>query len=146
MTRRTALFISAALTAFVIITVGVLAARLNASQADAPLGEPASSVDATGAAAADVAEPPSLDPGREELYRQRLEEANARLQRAYEDVRALNARVQALQQQNDLLLQREQVYPQRLQGARRPAPGDKPRSGRASRRRGARRARAGGAA
>lgn len=85
MSRRTALVVSSSLTVFVLVVVAALVARLgvsNASPTTAPAG-------------AEAAIP------QEQRYRQRLEEANTRLQQAYAQVSALeaeNASLRRLQQ------------------------------------------------
>lgn len=113
MSRKPALILTSALTAFVLIVAGALAVRLGTSNASTV---PAATVDPAPATVPATAEAVLQ---RELLYQQRLEDANAQLQQAYEQMRQLQAQVQQLQAQNATLLEREQIYRQRLQEANR---------------------------
>lgn len=110
MSRRMALIATSALTAFVLIALGALAVRIGASNADSA---PASVADQAG-----IADPASGSLSeREQIYQQRLEEANAQLQQAFEKIQQLDGQLQQARTQNAILLQREQIYQQRLQEA-----------------------------
>ena len=89
MSRRAALVVTSALTAFVLITVAAVGLRLGASQASPDFGSGT-------AAASDLFDAAQLQE-REQLYRQRLEEAIARLQEASAEVQRRQALVGAPQ-------------------------------------------------
>lgn len=111
MSRKTALIITTALTAFVLIVAGALAVRLGISHADPAL---AVSVDPTTANAPVATE---IVQQREALYRQRLDLANAQLEQAYGQMQQLQTQLQQIQMQNATLLEREVVFQQRLEEA-----------------------------
>ncbi|NOX61811.1 MAG: hypothetical protein GXP42_07680 [Chloroflexi bacterium] len=112
MTQRTALFAALALTAFVIIGAASVMLALpsirsaNASDitptVETPVQQTASPENADAQALLDTIQT------RESAYRAQIEQANQQLQEAYQ-------RLQQLEAQNSELLQREQIYQQRLQ-------------------------------
>ncbi len=112
MTQRTALFTALALTAFVIIGAAsvMLAlpgirnadAAVSAATVETPIQETAAPADANNQALIETIQT------REATYRAQIEQANRQLQDAYQ-------RLQTLEAQNRELLQREQIYQQRLQ-------------------------------
>ncbi|HXH10619.1 MAG TPA: hypothetical protein VNP04_12770 [Alphaproteobacteria bacterium] len=119
MSQRMAVVLSAALTVFVVIVAVALGARLGRSAPEAtstvdPL--PTAQRELGTVTSANVTE---IVAQREQGYRQLVEEANGRLQQAYDNVRALQAQLLRLQSQNAALVEREQTYQQRLQEANR---------------------------
>jgi hypothetical protein len=117
MSQKLALLVSVALTVFVVIVAGALATRLGGVTSDAT-----PSADRPQLAQEDLSKQISPVPlevvqQREQQYRQRIDEANARLRQADEQQHRLQARLQELQSHNATLLERERTYQQRLQEA-----------------------------
>lgn len=124
MNQKTALYLALGLTTFILVAIGSVALAWPALQqrpdaeaqpvvqtiptlpAAVQLPEPSSSQDDP--AAAEVQSLLNAIEAREAAYRAQIEQANQQLQEAYE-------RLQALEAQNQLLLEREQIYQQRLQ-------------------------------
>ncbi len=119
MSQRMALVLSAALTVFVVIVAVALGARLGgtASEATSTVDPPPVAQGKSGTVASSNLT--DIVWQREQGYRQVVEEANSRLQQAYDNVRTLQAQLLRLQSQNAALVEREQTYQQRLQEANR---------------------------
>lgn len=125
MTRKAALVATTLLTVFVlVIMLGVLT-RLTAADANAVLTSDTVAQDAPQSAqvspVAQSGTAPVVDAQlaqqREQIYRQRLDEANTQIQQANAQIQEANEQLQQLRAQNTQLLQREQTYQQRLQEA-----------------------------
>lgn len=115
MSQKMAVVLSAALTVFVVIVAVALGARLRGSapEATSTVDPPPTAQGESGAiTSANLTE---IVAQRERGYRQLVEEANGRVQQAYDNVRALQAQLQRLQSQNAVLVEREQTYQQHLQ-------------------------------
>lgn len=117
MNQRTALIVAAALTAFVLVTLGGLAGRMG--EAVAPTAAPT-----LAAATAGMTGPPTLDPAvdealrkREATYQTALAEAGARLEAANAEIARANAQIaQATADRQRLQEQLGQAQPQAAQG------------------------------
>src|SRR5581483_795964 len=112
MTQRVALLLSTALTAFVLAATGILLVSVQGSQPQAA----SAAADVETAAADQATADPADDPfaSREQLYRQRLDDANAQLQDSVDQLAALRAQLDQLNALNATLLDRESTYRQRL--------------------------------
>lgn len=118
MTKKAALVVTTLLTVFVLVMMMGVMTRLTAVDASAgPSSDAAAQAVPQGAQVAPAAQSgaaPVIDAQlaqqREQIYRQRLDEANAQIQKANEQLRQM-------QTQNTQMLQREQTYQQRLQEA-----------------------------
>ena len=125
MTKKAALVITSLLTVFVLVIVLGVTTRLTGAEAtaDPPSGATAQAAP-QGAQVAPIAQSSTapvvdaqLAQQREQIYRQRLDEANAQIQKANAQTQKANGLLQQFQAQITQLLQREQTYQQRLQEA-----------------------------
>ena len=119
MSQKIALVVSAALTVFVIVVAGALAARLGHGGLDeaASVASPQAPLEVSQAAMGTV--PTDIVLRRDQQYQEQIEAAQGRLRQVDAHVRRLQVRLQELQGQNATLLDREQTYQQRLQEANR---------------------------
>jgi len=116
MNQKTALYISLTITAFVLIALGSVALAwpaLQGSQAGDSLTaqtppEAQFAVSSSQDASADPQTLLATAQARDAAYRSQIEQANQQLNNAYQQLQELKA-------QNQLLLEREQIYQQRLQ-------------------------------
>lgn len=125
MTKKGALVVTSLLTVFVLVIMLGVMTRLTAADASAnsPSGAVAQAAP-QGAQVAPIAQSSAapvvdaqLAQQREQIYRQRLDEANAQIQKANAQIQQANEQFRQMQAQNTQLLQREQTYQQRLQEA-----------------------------
>ncbi len=125
MTKKAALVVTALLTVFVLVMMMGVMTRLTAVDASAsPSSDAVAQAVPQSAQVAPIAQSdtaPVIDAQlaqqREQIYHQRLDEANAEIQKANAQIQKANEQLQQLQAQNTQMLQREQTYQQRLQEA-----------------------------
>lgn len=120
MTKKGALVVTSLLTVFVLVIMLGVMTRLTAADASAnsPSGAVAQAAP-QGAQVAPIAQSSAapvvdaqLAQQREQIYRQRLDEANAQIQKANAQIQQANEQFRQMQAQNTQLLQREQTYQQ----------------------------------
>ncbi len=125
MTKKAALVVTTLLTVFVLVMMMGVMTRLTAVDASAgPSSDAAAQAVPQGAQVAPAAQSgaaPVIDAQlaqqREQIYRQRLDEANAQIQKANVQIQQANEQLRQMQTQNTQMLQREQTYQQRPQEA-----------------------------
>ncbi|MBI4307360.1 MAG: PepSY domain-containing protein [Chloroflexi bacterium] len=122
MSKKAALVITTVLTVFVLVMTFGLVARLSSTEASVALQATGGTAEPPAPASAAPGKQPAIAPldpqvvlQREQTYRQRLNEANALLAQANEQMQKLQGQNAGVDPQ--VVLQREQTYRQRLEEA-----------------------------